>query len=155
MALENARKFLEELDSNEKALEILKAHETADEDQEAAILASAARETGYDVSDEEMKKVFTAARTHVIQSGDKAAADVEISPEDLDKVAGGEEHFGCSDTFTDGENCALNDSCNKVLLHYLKKNKKTNEVECVDNSYTACNDGLMTRPDCKLGRLGF
>jgi len=150
MALENAKKFLEELDSNEKALEILKAHEVTDNDQGIATLASAARETGYDVSDEEMKELLTATKSHLVQAGDEAAAKVQLSRDEIDKVAGGKGHDICHDTFKDGENCWWNDSCNKVVNMYWTK--------CSDGTYecygTAFCNGFMKKHDCIVSRYG-
>jgi hypothetical protein len=150
MALENAKKFMEELDSNEKALEILKAHEQTDEEQEVAVLASAARETGYDVSDEEMKELLTATKSHLVQAGDEAAAKVALSKEEIDKVAGGKDHDCCVDTFKDGENCWVNDSCKKFVTNYWQEDGDGN-VTCYG---TAFCDGVMRKHDCKFGRVG-
>jgi len=150
MALENAKKFMEELDNNEKALEILKARELTDDEQGIAVLASAARETGYDVSDEEMKELLTATKSHLVQAGDEAAAKVALSKEEIDEVAGGKGHDICHDTFKDGENCWWNDSCNKVVNIYW--------AEISDGTYecygTAFCDGFMKKHDCKYGRVG-
>ena len=60
-------------------MEILKARELTDDEQGIAVLSSAARETGYDVSDEEMKELLTATKSHLVQAGDEAAAKVALS----------------------------------------------------------------------------
>ena len=150
MALENAKKFMEELDSNEKALEILKTHEMTDDEQGIAVLASAARETGYDVSDDEMKELLTATKSYLVQAGDEAAAKVALSKDEIDKVAGGKKgHDICTDTFKDGENCWVNDSCNKVIWLYWEE-VSDGTYECYNSAFC---DSFLQQKDCNHAKV--
>ena len=93
MSMENGKKFLEELRSNEKALAKLKELGTpTGETEEIREVAAIARETGYDVTDEELEKLVKAAKKNRATASDKAAETVEkLDPEDLDTAAGGDE----------------------------------------------------------------
>ena len=152
MALENAKKFMEELDSNEKALEILQGQELSDDEKGIAALASAARETGYDVSDEEIKEFFAASKQKIAQAADQAATEVQkLSREEIDAVAGGKKgHYDCVDTYRDDENCWVHDSCKKFIVNYWTKDEN-GEIVCENNSF--CK-GAVRKYDCNMLRVG-
>ena len=131
MALEAVRKFLQGLEKNEKAKGILKAAGKEQEADQARILAAAARETGHDVSEEEMRSVLKELQ----MSGDAVAEEIrEINLEEMDRVAGGGDHPTCADTYKDDENCLIDDNCKKVINMYCKHHNGT----C--SSYTFCKD---------------
>ena len=149
MSLESAQRFLEELDANEQAKALLQASDGLDEEHELQALAAAARETGYDVTDEELLSVFASSKSAVAAGSDAVAEEIaELSEEELDKVAGGKGHSTCEDTYLDNENCSLHDNCKKVIQGYY-----FNDNPYCD-SYSCCK-GVALKPDCKLGRIGF
>ena len=155
MSKENAKRFLDELDQNEKALEMLKEMKDADSEEDIRLLASAARETGYDTTEEEIREILENAKATVIQESDEAAEQFKkLSREDVDAVAGGKKHDPrCKDTFKSGENCWWNDQCHKVVNYYITV-CYVNEVETdrVCDSGAYC-DKIMKSPDCSFGRL--
>ena len=155
MSKENAKRFLDELDQNEKALEMLKEMKDADSEEEIRLFASAARETGYDTTDEEIREILENAKAMQIQESDEAAEQVKkLSREDVDGVAGGKKHDPrCKDTFKSGENCWWNDQCNKVVNFYItvlyENGVETSRI-CENRAYC---DKIMQSPDCHFGRL--
>ena len=155
MAIENAKKFLEELDSNEKALDRLKECGTdLDEAGEISLLGSVARETGYDVTDEELETILKQVRVNIVAAGDQAAKGLEKLPrEEIDRVAGGKDHDACQSTYKENENCWVSDKCRAVVWEYKMTEYNTNNEiinECTINYY--CNK-VMLSPDCTVGRL--
>ena len=143
MSKENAKKFLEELDTNEKAMAKLKEIGTpTGEADEIRVMAAIARETGYDVSDEELEQMLKSVKKTLASANDKAADGIEkLNLEDLDTMAGGKDYSACNDTYKDGENCTLNDACKKVNNMYYSGNATT----C--DSYTFCSSWFYSN-DC-------
>ena len=122
MSKESAEKFLKELDSNEKALARLKElGSLTGEGEELREAAAIARETGYDVSAEELEELLKDMKKTVAKTSDKAADGVEkLNPEDLDRMAGGGDHDKCEETYKDNENCPYHDRCAKLLNMYYE-----------------------------------
>ena len=148
MAKEDVARFLDELDGNEKAKELLEAS-AADLDAEEGfkVLASAARETGYDVTDDEVARLFEAKRAILVETSDDAADEVlGLSDDELDSVAGGKGFAACEDTYRTDDNCWVSDNCKKAVIFYY------DEDNPYCDSYSYCK-GIALKPDCKLGRL--
>ena len=154
MSKENAKRFLDELDQNEKALEMLKEMKDADSEEEIRLFASAARETGYDTTDEEIREIMENAKAMQIHESDEAAELVKkLSREDVDGVAGGKERPACKDTYKLGENCWWNDQCNKVINSYVTTHTDENgnvTKTCAGQAYC---EKIMKSPECGIGRL--
>ena len=94
LILENAKKFLEELDTNEKAQELLKSAEPGISPNDAAALAEAACATGYDVSDEEMQEFLVKVQEVQAAASDAAADQIrDLDDSELDSVAGGKKRM--------------------------------------------------------------
>ena len=150
MAMEDLARFLDELGVNEKAQELLKASGTdLDEEEGLKFLASVARETGYDVADDELVDMFKSRVTRLVKKSDAAADEVlGLSDEELDKVAGGKGHSDCADTYLSDENCAFYDNCKQAVNMYYD----SDDPYC--DSYSHCR-GVNRKPDCKLGRFGL
>lgn len=85
--IEAAKKFLQTLDSNEEARNILSsAIKGVDEEKEAELLADAAKKTGFDVETDDIRQVMNSLK----QKADDALNGIrEISSEQMEKVAGG------------------------------------------------------------------
>ena len=152
MSLETAKKFMEDLNGNEKALEILKSANPDNEEEESRILGKAARETGYDVSDEDLENLLKNMKRRRVESSEKAAEETQrLSPEEIDSFAGGGDHAICSDTFKDDENCVFDDNC-KHYTNMYSSSEDEGRYDC--DSYTYCKN-FLTKDDCSLGRVGF
>lgn len=146
---ENAKRFLEELDANEKAQELLKAAAPEDPGEDASILARVARETGYEISDDEMREFLDELQKRHAATSDAVAEQIRVlNDAELDAVAGGGSHGDCKDTYKDNENCWWEDNCKKVVNFYYD----VNDPYCDSNSLCS---GFMTKPDCKIGKVGF
>ena len=151
MALENAKKFLEDLDTNEEAIDKLKAAgKDLDESQEISLLGSIARESGYDTTDEELEEILKKTRESVAEASDQAAKDLEKLPrEELDQVAGGKDHSICKDTYKDSDNCWMTDKCKRIILSYPKED----DPEWEDCKFTHYCKKVMQSHECSIGRL--
>ena len=157
MSLENAKKFLEDLDTNEEAMAKLKeSGKDLDESQEISLFGTIARESGYDTTDEELEEILKRVRDCVAATSDQTAKDLDKLPrEELDHVAGGKDHDRCEDTYKDSDNCWITDKCKKVILAYpgnYYRDLETGEIiyECKYSHY--CKK-IMYSPDCTFGRL--
>lgn len=147
---ENAKKFLEELDTNKKAQELLEAASLDSFEENALALAKVARETGYEVSDEEMLEFLAAFTEQQAAVNDVVADEIrELDATELDAVAGGGERRACCDTYKANENCLLNDACAKVRNIYVPSG-----FTGTCDSYVYCS-GFAYKSDCSSGRLGF
>lgn len=149
-AKENVARFLEELDGNEKAKALLEANAAnLDAEEGLKVLAAVARETGYDVTDDEVMGLFESRKATLVNTS-KAAADefLTLSDDELDSVAGGKGFNSCSESFQPDENCMFSDNCKKVITNYYFDE---NNAYC--ESYGFCK-GIAIKPDCKLGRIG-
>lgn len=106
--IENAKKFLESLETNEEAQKILAEAKGMTGVTREYVLAEAAKKAGCDATEED----FLALLASVRGTSDKAAdAIAELNPEEMEKVAGGgscDGFFlpGC-DGFFAHENCNL------------------------------------------------
>ena len=142
LILENAKKFLEELDTNEMAQELLKSAEPGISLDEAPALAEAARATGYDVSDEEMQEFLVKVQEAQAAASDAVADQIrDLDDSELDSVAGGKGCARCHTTYEDDENCVFNELCNKLItFHY-----NTEEPPRTCSKNTFC-DGFMLKP---------
>lgn len=149
MAKEDVARFLDELDGNEKAKALLQASGADLDDEEGfKVLASVAREIGYDVTDDEVVEVFKSRRAVLVKASDAAADECrQLSDDEMDKVAGGGDRSNCSDTYKEGENCWWEDNCKKAIIMY------SNPDDPYCDSYSYCK-GVSIKPDCKLGRIG-
>ena len=115
---ENVKRFFEELERNDKALELLKAASADGKEPDFAALADIARQTGYDVTDEEMETCLEEERKRRAAASDAVADKLgELSPQEMDIAAGGKGDEVCKDTFNIGEWCWSNDSC---MLHHTQ-----------------------------------
>ena len=153
MAIENAKKFLEELDRNEEALAMLnEERDVQDEEQQISLLGAAARTTGYDVTDGEILQLLSQSREIMKKTAKDAEKNVELSLDEMDAVAGGAGHDDCDDTYRDNENCIFLDNCKKLVRLYGTRDFGHNPIYC--DSYAYCNN-LMVKHDCKVGRVGF
>ena len=147
--IENVKKFFEELETNDKALELLKAASVDGKEPGFAALADIARQTGYDVTDEEMQTCLEEARERRAAASDAVAEKLgELSPDEMELGVGGKGQDVCNDTYKDGENCLLNDSCNKAVFLYFGEIKEI----CDSNTYCA---KTLKRLDCDFGRIGL
>lgn len=137
MSLEKAKEFMEELETNDRAMEKLDTF-TPEKPDYASELAAVARETGYDVTDEDMTQMLMKMIQKQKESSDAAAEGIRVLDEDaLDKVAGGGDHSTCADTYKDDENCWFDDNCRKLVNMYCKHHNKN----C--SSYTYCSSVLV------------
>ena len=124
--LENVKKFFEELESNDKALELLKSASVDGKEPDIAVLANAARETGYDVTDEEMRACCEEERKRRAAASDAVAEKLgELSPDEMELGVGGKGEDWCRDTYNDGEWCWEQDSCKVNTNFYRQSNCKT------------------------------
>ena len=127
--LENVKKFFEELESNDKALELLKSASVDGKEPDIAVLANAARETGYDVTDEEMRACCDEERKRRAAASDAVAEKLgELNPEDMEAAAGGK-NPSCEDTYNAGEWCWFNDSCSAAIRVYGNTNRKCSKED--------------------------
>ena len=146
---ENVKRFFEELETNDKAMELLKAASVDGKEPGSAALADIARQTGYDVTDEDVQACLEQLQQTTAAASDAVAEKLgELSPDEMELAAGGKDHETCKDTYRDGENCWYNDSCNKVNILYWVEKKGT----CDSNTYCA---KTLKRPDCDYGRIGL
>ena len=137
MSLENAKLFLENLNTNEQVMEKLKTISLEDTDQTPE-LAAIARNSGYDVTDGEMEEFLAKAIQKRKKDTDAAAIKIAmIDDDELEAVAGGGDHDTCSDTYKDDENCWNNDSCKHVINMYCAQN------DSICDSYAFCESVTM------------
>ena len=148
---ENVKMFLEELDQNEKAQEMLKAVAADGAEPDIAAMAKAARETGYDVTEDEMQAFLAQIEKHTAKASDAVAEKlIELTSDEMELVAGGKVRDACRDTYAPGENCLLNDACHKWFQYYSTAEDK--EKICDGQFY--CAKALM-KPGCEFGRIGL
>ena len=135
MSTENAKKFLQFVNTDEKAAELLAERDAAQTEEEGlAVYVKAAEALGFAVTAEEIREaVAEAGKVIAKQSEDADKAILEISGEDLDSVAGGtvnppSKHSECWYSFKDYENCSLCDACDRTFCDYdnylCKHNKR-------------------------------
>ena len=87
---ENVKKFFEELDGNEQAKALLKAASANGAEPDIAALARAARETGYEVTDEEMQDFLAQLQKSTAAASDAVADRLsKLTTDELEKVAAG------------------------------------------------------------------
>lgn len=147
--IENAKRFFEELGANEKAQELLRAAGLEDTADDALVLAKVARETGYEVGDDDMRELLAAMQKLQAAASDAVADQVrDLDDEELDTVAGGGEDPACRDSFSNNDNCLIVDRCDKVIVIYVDES----DPECTKNAY--CH-GFMSNSDCWAGLIGF
>ena len=131
--MENVKKFFEELERNDKALELLKAASVDGKEPGSAALADIARQTGYDVTDEEMRACCEEERKRRAADSDAVAEKLgELNPEDMEAAAGGKDP-SCRDTYNEGEWCWFADSCSASIRVYTTKRRV-----CSKNDYDWC-----------------
>ena len=149
-ATQEEKEILEELEGNEEAKALLEARGADLDDEEGAkVLTAAARETGYDVTDDEVADLLKSQRAIMAKASDDAAGKwLKLGDDELDDAAGGKDHSNCHYTYKDGENCWAMDNCKKVLIMYFDPDNPY----C--DSFSHCK-GLACKPDCDNGRLGF
>jgi len=121
MSNEIIKQFLETMNSDPKAGELLKGYEApADQAGEYRIYAEIASKLGYDITEEDLKTYL--AKTAELMAGrteESAAGIKELPDEVLDQVAGGKkDHDSCKDTYQDRENCWINDGCDSINNMY-------------------------------------
>ena len=89
--MEEAKKFLQELKTNERGKELLKAKGKPQNAEEcAAFYAEAAEALGYHFSAEDIKAAVEDLKREQLARSDAAEKEIrELDPEELDKVAGG------------------------------------------------------------------
>ena len=144
-ATQEEKEILEELDGNEEAKALLEASGADLDDEEGCkVLAAAARETGYDVTDEEVTDLLKSQRAIMARASDDAA-DKWLK---LGDVAGWKDHSNCHYTYKDGENCLAMDGCKKALIMYFDPDNPY----C--DSYSHCK-GVAVKPNCLIGKIGF
>ena len=128
--IENVKKFFEELERNDKALELLKAASVDGKEPGFAALADIARQTGYDVTNEDMKACLEEARERRAAASDAVAEKLgELTPEDMEAAAGGKGNQSCEDTYNAGEWCWFNDSCSEAIRVYGNTNRKCSKED--------------------------
>ena len=120
MAYKEVKAFLEALIANPEAQKLLSAmpEPETDEDRFRA-WAEIAKELGYTVSEADLKACFAEREKALRESAEAAESTiVELSEEEMDRVAGGGAHADCKDTFLDKENCWASDGCDTVFHGY-------------------------------------
>jgi len=115
MAMESAKKFLEQMMSDE-ALRASVAK------KDAAGVAAAAKEMGFDLTQVELLQALK-----LLQQKDKSEPEI-LSPDDLTKVSGGALFFG--DDAPDGHEMGCS-----VVYHDYQWQKQHN-IECKSSHYT-------------------
>lgn len=118
--MENVKQYLEALEADPKAAELLKAEPAPQSAQGFAELhAAIAEKLGFDVTAEELLQYLGEMQKEIAANSDKAAEEVQdLSLEELDMVAGGKDHEDCKDTYKSRENCFANDGCDAILHGY-------------------------------------
>ena len=120
MATEQARKFLEGLETNERARELLKGRAAA-EAEAPGVYAQVARAVGFDVTAEELSAAMEELRCERAAENDAVAGGIrELTEGDMDQVAGGFHLYPgvCESTFKDMESCWFTDKCDLVINSY-------------------------------------
>ena len=85
----------------------------------SAFWAKILAEKGYNVSSEEIASfIREAEEERRKKTQENAGKIVELSDQELDKVAGGGDHSDCSYTYKDKENCWCYDACDIVDIYY-------------------------------------
>lgn len=144
--MSKAKEFFEKLGTDAKAKEFFKGKaqpETADE--LVATYLDAAKQLGYDITEEDIIAYLKEKADEVKTGTDKAAKAVQALPDDaLQNVAGGSgDHSNCKDTFQDKENCWATDGCDFTWNSYddyvCKRNNK--DYHCGSSYALKCDSG--------------
>ena len=114
MSMENAKEFLKKAISDEALRERL-------QEKSPEQAAAAAAELGFDLTAEELLAAEAELRSEM------AAKPVELSPEDMDRAAGG--IWWCSEDAPDGHELGC------VITYHGKGWARENKVWCKDNYY--------------------
>ena len=120
--MENAKKFFEEVVKTEEAKALLAAagQPETDEARVAAYIDVAAK-LGVELTAEEIKEYYESSC---------APGTAEIDDKELAQLVGGAANAQCGSTYVQGENCLLNDQCNKLWQDYTIREEepaKTND----------------------------
>ncbi len=91
MAMEQAAQFLQEMRTNEKIKERLgDLSEITDEKRAYGLLADAAKNAGFEVTEEELEEAVKARQQELLQQAGEVSESIQsLKVEDLDQVAGG------------------------------------------------------------------
>ena len=123
MENEIVNQFLETMQSDPKAAELLQGYEApADQDGEIRIYAEIATRMGYDINEGDLK-AYLKKRAEIIKDRtEESATGIKELPDDvLEKVAGGKkDHSDCKYTYKDRENCWFKDGCDNIFQFYNK-----------------------------------
>ena len=133
MSKENAIRFLMELNTNEKAKELLQRRERPNSKEDAVkAYAEAAAELDEDISEEDLTRAMEEIEAEIRQKTAAVSSEMEaLNDEAVDDVAGGfyvVTHIGmnqkltrvydqCECDFTD-TNCYKSDACAKIVVLY-------------------------------------
>ena len=119
----SGKKVLEELATNERARELLKAGSITKDAAPESVYAEVARAVGFDVTAEETMDAADEIRKKQAAATEAAAAEItELSLSEMDQVAGGARDWateGCEATVENHSWCWSNDSCFVAQVEYV------------------------------------
>jgi len=121
MATDNVKKFLEALQEDPRAQELISDFEKPENMEELLkTYKELAAKLDIDLTEDEISEAVSEEEQNMKDRTDAAADGIkELSDEAIDAVAGGREiHDECKDTFTDKENCIFNDACDNAWRYY-------------------------------------
>lgn len=141
MAEKNVREFLEAMNGNPEILDYMKGYQLPEGKDKEDGLIDVAAHFGYAFSKEELLSEIESIKGAAAAAGEAASAAVnEITPEEMDAVAGGRTYKegdvvscdetgvcwgvpiirdrNCKGSFIPGENCWYDDACDVGLRWY-------------------------------------
>lgn len=124
--METLKKFFETLRTNPKAAELLKGKDKPkSSDELVKVYAEIAKELGFDLSEDDLKKGIKALEEEQnVKTGQAKESAQELDESELEKVAGGRDADDCIYSFQDKENCWIQDGCDLLQVtypHYICK----------------------------------
>lgn len=120
MDREKIQKFLEAIQNDPGALELMKEMETpSDQDEAIKSYAGLAGKLGYEITESDLKEYLDREGKRMQQKTEEASSQIQELPDDaLDKVAGGQDHDECKVSYKNRENCWFADACDNIIFGY-------------------------------------
>ncbi len=120
--METLRKFMEALQTDPRAEELLKGKAKPESQEDAVrIYAEAAKELGFSLTEDDIRKGIKALQEEQAAKTEQAKEAVrKLELDDLEKVAGGANSANakCGNTYEDRENCWFSDGCDNLIIVY-------------------------------------
>lgn len=120
MSMENAKKFLELLQKDPGAAELLNAQEKSENEEAVfAAYADAAKKLGFEATPAEFKALCDEIYRETAEKTETSATGMQkLTVEELDLVAAAGDHSSCLTSYQHKENCWVVDACDKAIYGY-------------------------------------